>query len=687
MPASRQTDPEANIAAASSTDIPFRRYRDDSDDESSTGPDAPLRSSVDIDDPATRPSRPAWLTRLLPRGSERLESAWQSVVTWVKGPQPPRIFVIDPLFPRIQHAPLKLLDRYAPKRIHRFGLLIALYACWLLVFSIFLWKSSIAAEIPGHGSPINLNCETRYWSDGNSCGLNGDQCRPFANSTLAFRCPADCKKTLLLNPHAVGDQEVNYKPLVVGGPADQQTGFEGLIVENAVYRGDSFICASAVHAGFIKDSVGGCGVLRLTGEQPQFSANRRHSIESTGFDSYFPQSFGFLSGSRTECRDLRWSALVPSVFFTALLSLFTTDPAIHFWSIFVALFFHVALVSDPPALASYYDLLSLAFARFLPACFCMWVSYRYAVRRSLLGLTAQIEKTVLWVGAAWVGSLNNYTFDRIPIQRLTPHDIQAQPGAVPALISILLIILCIALGQAWSFRLEGRMPRYLLIYGLMVAALLIMIIMPGLNLRIHHYILGLLFLPGTSFQNRPSLLYQGLLVGLFINGVARWGFASILETPAALLKDAQQDSLLPVIAVLAAAKKHITFDLGSLPIFDSALGKTYDGVSILVNDVERFRGYVDDSSFWSDGAANGSDYTWTWTRHGAGPDALGEGVLDPATSPGNDTEIAASKRFREYFRFAYMAGNQIADFTNAGVWDTDGSWVDMQPGPSSISDE
>ena len=685
--ASYEQQPDYESGNPNSHQSRTHRYHDEPDEEdSSVDANTPLRPSLDFDG-LTRASQLPWQARLQDRIPPKAIRAWEATVKWVKGPQPPRIFHIDPVFPKIQHAPLALLDRYAPKRIHRFWLLILLYACWMFSFSMVLRSSSFAAQIPGYGSPTRLNCGTRYWEDRNGCGLNGNLCRPFTNATLAFRCPADCHKELMLVPHAVGDQELVYKPLVVGGHTDRQTGFEDVIVDNAVYRGDSFICASAVHAGFINDAEGGCGVLSLTGEQELFTASKTHGIESMGFDSWFPHSFGFLSGSRAQCKDLRWSALAPSVIFTALLSLFTTSPAVHFWSLFVGLFFHVSLASDPPALTDYYSLLSIAFGRFLPACFCAWITYRYAAKYSLTGLTAQIEKTVLWLGPAWVGALNNYTFDRIPIQRLTPHDIQAQPGAVPALIFIVLSIFAIALGQAWSFRLEGRMPRYLLVYGIFVASLLFMVAVPGLSLRIHHYILGLLLLPGTSFQNRPSLIYQGLLIGLFINGTAKWGFASILETPAALLDGFQKDTLLPYISIATMGVAKVTFNIGQLPKYDPKLEVTYDGISVLVNDVERFRGYVDDPSYWNDGTVKpGQNLTWTWTRHGRDVDDDGGMSLrqeSNTTSTSSDSHVdLAVDVLPEYFRFAYMAGSQTADFSKAGKWDGEGHWKEMEAGPS-----
>ncbi|KAH9845609.1 LCCL domain [Teratosphaeria destructans] len=715
-------------------------YRDDSD-EDNWGPDAPLvNHPASPTDTSGRPSLGfdglrlggqsrddiSWQHRLATRVPGPLRRAWTATLTCVQGPDPPRIYTITPLFPKLQHAPLTLLNHSAPRPIHRILLYLLWSLSWLLTFSLILRASSFSASIPTHGSPVRLSCSARYWSEGNYCGLNGDECRPFSNATLAFRCPADCHKTQVLNPHAVGDQEVVYKPLVVGGPAQQQTGFEEVLVEDAVYRGDSFVCASAVHAGFINDAEGGCGVLTLTGEQTGFTSSRRHGIESTAFDSYFPHSFGFLRGTRASCKDLRWPALAVSVFFTVLLGLFTTDPLTFFCSSFVILFFQTALATDPPSLTNYYSLLSVAFGRFLPACFCAWVTYRYTVHRSLTNLTAQIEKCVLWLGAAW---------------RLTPHDIKSQPGAIPALILIVLAIFFIALGQAWAFRVEGRMPRYLAIYGLMVTALLLMLAIPGLNLRIHHYILALLLLPGTSFQNRPSLLYQGLLIGLFVNGIARWGFDSILQTPYELLKGAQQGTLLPDVRVLAMGESNITFGFGRLPVWDERLGLRYDGVSVLVNDVERFRGFVDGTEL---GEQEDGNLTWTWKRHQVGRERpvvsiTGDGAPVPWDPEAETTSLLQRRRVQgrddddddddddgssseffesalsatatttvvaletdvdtetdrealgvyeawaqtvwpEYFRFAYMAGSLAGDFGEVGVWTREGEWVGMGRG-------
>ena len=476
------------------------------------------------------------------------------------------------------------------------------------------------------------------WSrdGGNGCGMDGNNCRPFDNASLAFKCPASCASVIVQNPRAVGDLEVLYKPLVIGGPQGNSE-FDQAV---SYYRGDSFLCQAAIHAGLVSNKKGGCGVVSLVGNRDNFSSSERHGIRSFGFDSSFPQSFTFLTGRSSDCGevDLRWPLLAITVIFTVLISIFTSSPAIFFASVFTMLFFHVGLVSDPPNIYDYPTLSSLIIGRFLPAAFVAFVIYRYCVKPQLSGLTAHVEKTVLWLGGAWVGALNNYTFDFIPIQRLTPHDLRVQPGARLALVIIVVLLFVIALGQIWYLRLEGRFPRYLAIYALMGGFLIICVAIPNLNLRIHHYVLAILLLPGTGIQTRPSLLYQGILVGLFINGIARWGFDSILQTQAALIGDGQLDSLLPNITTPALGVANITFGWALPPA-------PYDGLSVLVNDVERHRWYYGEG---------GPSYTWERN----GPDE------------------------KKYFRFGYMRGSRAADYTKAGVWDTDGSWRTMKPGPS-----
>jgi len=560
----------------------------------------------------------------------------------MKGPQPPRVHAIKPVFPSIQEFPIRLLDRFFPKRRHRVLLLLGYYFFWILAFVLVKHKSTIATEVEGFGRPSSIGCGYSNWAPGNSCGVNGNDCRPFNGTGFAFRCPSNCKNHHVLNPRAVGSFEAIYQPLVIGGPSDDD--------ERPIYRSDSFVCGAAIHAGIIDNNNGGCGVVALIGAHRKYQSSKRNGIESIGFDSDFPSSFAFYPTVNCEATDARWQLLYISVIFSAVFSLFTTSGPIFFFTIFVVTFVHVGLASDPPLTNSTVAaLVSNLLGKFLPSMFIAIVMYRYmGVRRTLTGLTAQIEKTVLWLGACWVGALTNYTLDFIPIQRLNKHDLDQQPGARAALAFIIIVLASIFAQQIWYFRQEGRLIRYLGIYGILIASILISLAIPALNLRIHHYILALLLLPGTSMQTRPVLLYQGLLIGLFVNGIARWGFDPVLQTSGSLQGDAQYDSSLPITRspdiTLGQNASSISFSWIDPP-------EPFDGISVLVNDVERFRGYTDE------GLPSDKQFVWTQSPN----------IVDP-----------------QYFRFAYMQGSQSWDYTRAGVWSPNGAWVPMPPGPSRV---
>ena len=435
----------------------------------------------------------------------------------------------------------------------------------------------------------------------------------------------------------MGDKTYNYRNMVVGGPITTAG------ANISIYRGDSFICGAAIHAGILSNSDGGGGVVSLVGENHGFPAIDANGILSLNFTPSFPVSFTFLedpSGASIQCRDPRWRLVLITVLFTVTVSIFTNSPSAFFGSTFVAIFFCVALASDPPDFEKHMSVVSWAFRGFLPAAFVGLVIYYFCVHYTLNNLSAQIEKTVLWLGGCWLGASSNLTFEKLPIQRLTPHDLQ-QPGAILTLVTIVSIIFLIAIFQAWTLRIEGRLPRYLAFYACIGLLILALTTIPYTNVRIHHYILALILLPGTTIQTRPSLLYQGLLVGLFINGIARWGFDSILQTPGELFGNAY-NSPVPQIA-----NSSVNSSISSIALSWNYTKSGFDGISVLINDVERFRapeGQIIDSLNWT-------------RRKEAEP---------------------------EYFRFAYVKYRNLGDvsigkFTKPAIWGSDGAWIPPEP--------
>ena len=145
-------------------------------------------------------------------------------------------------------------------------------------------------------------------------------------------------------------------------------------------------------------------------------------------------------------------------------------------------------------------------------------------------------------------------------------------------------------------------------------------------------------------QTRPSLLYSGILIGLFINGIARWGFDSILQTPGALLDGAKLGTVPPKIYPPSMT------DANNLVFSFPDLEPHADGLSVLVNDVERFQ------AFRPKDGQHLPDFTWSRTY----PNEL------------------------EYFRFGLVHTNALGglwyeDFSPPAVWGVDGNFVFPDP--------
>ncbi|ROV98398.1 hypothetical protein VMCG_07145 [Cytospora schulzeri] len=580
-----------------------------------------------------------FIDNLRQRIPQPIQSRSNAIVNWLRGPEPPHVWKIRPFLPRLQQLPLRLVDRFLPRQWQRVFALFIFYVCWIATFAAVLHESSIVEDVDGYGPPVLADCGSTFWSENNGCGLDGISCQPFANSSFAFRCPASCASEEVLNPRYVGAQEVIYETLVVGGPTENAGAGDA---SGFVYRGDSFICPAAIHAGIISNAGGGCGVVSLIGQHNNYPSVTRNGISSIGFDSSFPSSFTFAHGS-VPCRDLRWQLLAVSVVYTSLLCLFTRSPSVFFYSIVIGCYLQAALATDTPEYADVYTLVSTAMGKLLPLLFVMQVMYQLYIRQTLFGLAAPVERTVLWLGPCWVATVADYTFELIPLQRLTSHDINQQPGAIASLVVIVVVIIFIFLGQAWAFRREGRLLRYLGLYVCLGIIIGLLAAIPNEDLRIHHYILGLLLIPGTSIQTRPSLVYQGILVGLFINGIAKWGFDSILQTAAELQGDAILGTSLPVITAINATASNIAFSWPGLP-------DGYNGTSVLVNDVERHRFGQDVTSF-------------IWQR------------------------LQEDQSFPEYMRFAFytlsaVSGTEMGDYTKAGTWFANGTWEQMKAGAS-----
>lgn len=513
-----------------------------------------------------------------------------------------------------------------------------LTAAWLfaLLVAAYIISFSFLVRAQWYTIPASsfIGCTSVYWTKDAGCGLDGSLCAPFSNSSFDFRCPAQCSSVVLQNPRLVGDESVDFVPLLVGGGDSQKT-----------YRADSFICASAVQAGLFSDSTGGCASVNLVGNFTNYLPTTAFGLSSIGFPSVFPMSFRFSpSNVLTHCTDLCTPALAFNILVTCLLFLVLRPKAIVIWWCLVCIgFWHIALFSQPQATPPPLD---IAFGAFLPTLFVCYGFWRIAVRFTLpLFANAPFEAMIWYLAPYWTGVLTNLTMDQIPIDRLTAADIKQQPGGVVALVIIVLILLVLVVNQIRVIRKTGWLPYYLGWYVMGGLVTLVLALLPGLEFRLHHYIISMALFPGIGFPTRLSAIYQGFLLGMFLNGVAAFGFDSILQTAASLVGDGTTGSPLPTFltnsttynASIALANQTISWH--GMPTAIATQG--WNGFALLVDDVEVYVGTALNYSL---------------------------AALEPSLP--------------HFFRLAYTTGGTPGDFTMPATLWPNGTWVGPLPGAS-----
>lgn len=507
---------------------------------------------------------------------------------------------------QLEMLPQKLQLRLS-KRV-RLAVLVGYLCLWCaLCYSILIPYLTVP---PGDANdpsalvvPVSCLGQPKFWNGKNGrCGLDGALCPSLADEEVVFRCPALCDRGLFtFSMIPIGDQQIKYRGYYVGGGA-LDTPQRGLL--SHPYRADSFPCGAAIHSGAISPFYGGCARIKYTGLQPHFrSTEGRFGVEvSIPFLSFFHQLFSFkeLGLHYRQCYDPRLLALVINIVLGVPV-VYLASGAVAYWTITMVGFWTIALATDPPLTVdatnfeNFAELILLCLGRLLPTAFMLYVLWHCLVKRTLTR-TADDNQSALWrvflfYPLFWLGILNNITFDRLPVDRLTVQDLQTQPGALVAVSSIVGLIAVCAIVQAYKIWLSGRFRKYLMVYLLFVLGLAVVAVLPGLTLRIHHYILALLLIPGCATRGKTALMFQGILLGLFLSGASRWGLAAIAET-AGLLKrnDPKGTFAPPALLAFNATLGMLTWndtDPATLSPMGEALLRKYNAFSLLINDVER----------------------------------------------------------------------------------------------------
>lgn len=360
---------------------------------------------------------------------------------------------------------------------------------------------------------------------GSHCGLEGQECmgKFGQEETLLVRCPAFCDKgALAFSPMIVQDRKVQYEPFFVLG--------------TDAYRADSFPCAAGMQEGLVGSDWGGVIGLRL--RQGFTMGNDVHA---------FPASFQVFEVDKRYVWgpywDSRWLCIILHVL-VVIVGAFVVESGALYYTLVTAMSFVVVGFSFDPALIvqrsnvsdSGWALVSLVvgrltFAGFLFKCLWDWVfAYMFEeyhpVARAFF--VVSIVPTLCYNG----------TVDRLPVDRMLWSDISSMKGGIFTMSMLLLTLVVGTCIQAYTVWRAGWFTMALVRYVFGILVLTLISFIPHLNLRLHHWVIGILLLPGCKTRSQlTSYIFAGLLLGLVINGLSRWGFASIVESSTVIIRD------------------------------------------------------------------------------------------------------------------------------------------------------
>ncbi|TID21162.1 hypothetical protein CANINC_003442 [Pichia inconspicua] len=393
------------------------------------------------------------------------------------------------------------------------------------------------------------------------CGVLGEKCidKFASHEKIKVRCPAFCRNGgKAWDVIRYANKTIQYEPFLIHGTSYQN--------EDIVYRADSFPCMAGIELGYVSELWGGSIELNLND-----SWNK-----SEEFDADFPASFLIkpLKGGH----DLFIAGIFTGIILSLGAAFLVFNEVLFYFTIFGIVYTTVVLCGDSPVevsdLDSSLDLISIWIQRLVPLTSLVWL---------VRGKYKTLASRITWIIGLWITSLDNLTFEQLPIDRLVWNDIKNEKGGVVAVLGVFVLVLTCAVYQAWILYLEGKLMRYVINYsiGLIVFIIIGNLHSSGLTLRIHHWVIGLVLVWGCRETPPSSTLLHGLCLGLIINGIGRWGFASLLEPTVQVSRD-HQDITVP--------KPNIDIDI----ISGNYTLNGFESCQIYVNDILFSRNCVGD---------------------------------------------------------------------------------------------
>lgn len=121
------------------------------------------RRSLDFED--QQPRQLSFVTKTWRRAERKLPAPvtrWsRKAIAWIKGPEPPVLHRINPLFEPVQTLPARLIGRL-PKLV-RFSIFAAAFILWVVLFGVIIGDFSLPTDLAGYGAPVRLGCAAQLW--------------------------------------------------------------------------------------------------------------------------------------------------------------------------------------------------------------------------------------------------------------------------------------------------------------------------------------------------------------------------------------------------------------------------------------------------------------------------------------------------------------------------------------------
>lgn len=230
----------------------------------------------------------------------------------------------------------------------------------------------------------------------------------------------------------------------------------------ADYSADSWICASAIHAGQINPTLGGCVSLNYN-PFPATTSNLQGSIangiRSVSFLPTFPGSYTLSPSSGGGCLDIHPFVSTFNAIMLFLITAFLLPSPPVLMSILIILGWgQIQFVSDPRYIAPFWEYILAGLPPVLLGSY--WI-YHVSLKRTLTGFRELPVEMALWQGIGyWIGIESSTIFARLPLTSRIGYD-GIPPGGIGVLVVLVLVILALALIQAWDMRKYGLVQYYL----------------------------------------------------------------------------------------------------------------------------------------------------------------------------------------------------------------------------------